>query len=361
MPHADPLESLQIRIARVICIVLMMSVHVNPGPGQPSAVTTGAYAWLGDIWIDILGRASVAALSFVSGYLLIRTAEGVTLPALARRRFATLIVPMLVWNLIFCAMLVAKVWLVGGVIGNDFVTGGAGLIAALTGLTGPTANLSLFFLRDLFVTALIVHLLRRPLIQFPIGGLAIAAVVALFDLAEPLVFRPAILFFVAAGAVWAGHAARLPTQIGPRMLAAGLGVIAALALVQASGLDATGPGREAVDILRRVLLAGAVLTLAATLAGTAAGQRIAWLERRIFETYLLHVPLIGTLWVAWTVIVGPAEANSYVLFFLITPVVALVAGQIFGALADWLPAPLQRSLRGRAASPRARPRPCRRA
>mgnify|MGYP005860015789 CR=1 FL=1 len=346
--RTDPLESIQIRIARVLCIVFMMSVHVNPGPGQPSAITTGAFAMLGDVWINLFGRASVAALSFISGYLLIRTASAMTLSAYARRRFSSLIVPMLVWNLVFAAMLVVKVRVVGLASGNDLLDGSGGLLAALTGLTGPTANLSLFFLRDLFVAAVLVQALRGPILRFWRMALVLVAIVTLFDLAEPVIFRPSILLFVVAGAIWAGRAARLPARPDWRwILAEGL-VVAGIVVLRASGLDATGPGREAVDVLRRVLLTGAVLALTAWLAATGAGLRIARLERRIFETYLLHVPLISTLWVGWTLLVGPAEAPSYVVFFLAAPFVALIAGQVFGGFADRLPAPVQRLIRGRA-------------
>jgi hypothetical protein len=60
---------------------------------------------------------------------------------------------------------------------------------------------------------------------------------------------------------------------------------------------------------------------------------------------------LGAIWVAWTALAGPAEARSCLLFFLGAPLVALAAGQVLGSLADRLPAPVQRLLRGRAVPP----------
>ena len=106
-------ESAQIGICRVLCIFFMMSVHVSPGLGQASLVSTGSLAWLGTLWGDFLGRASVAALSFISGYLLIRTAAEAPLASVARRRFRTLVVPMLSWTLIFCLLRIGKATALG--------------------------------------------------------------------------------------------------------------------------------------------------------------------------------------------------------------------------------------------------------
>ena len=89
-------------------------------------------------------------------------------------------------------------------------------LALLTGLTGPTANLSLFFLRDLFVSSILVWLLRPLLAALPLPVLGLLGVVTVFDLAAPLVFRPSILFFVAAGAAHATRSETLSSGLGRR-------------------------------------------------------------------------------------------------------------------------------------------------
>ena len=62
-------DSAAIRATRVICIFLMMSVHLVPGPSGVSFVTHGPGAPIGDVWLGYFGRASVATLSLVSGFL----------------------------------------------------------------------------------------------------------------------------------------------------------------------------------------------------------------------------------------------------------------------------------------------------
>ena len=128
-------------------------------------------------------------------------------------------------------------------------------MAALTGLSGPTANQSLFFLRDLFVAALIVHLLAPWLRRRPAPLLAAIALVAIFDAAAPVIFRPSILFFAAAGAVAAQRVAGLADLVpARRTLAAAAALGAALLPVRIAGPDAEGPLRESEDLLRRGLL-----------------------------------------------------------------------------------------------------------
>jgi hypothetical protein len=111
-----------------------------------------------------------------------------------------------------------------------------------------------------------------------------------------------------------------------------------------------GPWREALDLLRRGLL---VLLASARLVGTRPGAWFATLGGSIFETYLLHVPLIGILWVAWSTAVGGPGDPSYLGFFLAAPVAAVAAGRALSAILGRSPPWLQRLARGRAATPRA--------
>ncbi len=350
-------ESTQIRICRVLCIFFMMSVHVNPGLSNPSLVSTGSLALVGAVWGDFLGRASVAALSFISGYLLVRTVPEKSTGTVARRRFRTLLVPMLTWNLIFCLLQVGKALLLHRPEESVLLEPGTDLLAALTGLTGPTANLSLFFLRDLFVSALLVQVLRPALAAWPLAVLGLVAGIAVFDLAVPLVFRPSILFFVAAGAAYAMRAGTLAAWLTPRRVAgAVLAILAGMAamalLVRVAPADAgLAPVVAVQDLLRRALLVVLTLGLSAALTGTRAGGWLVPLERRIFETYLLHVPLIGMLWVPWTRLVGGPQEPTYLLFFLLAPVAAIVGGIALGGLCNRAPPLLQTLLRGKVRHP----------
>lgn len=145
MRQAD-VEWGQIELTRVTCILLMMSVHVNPGELNPSFVNDGPAAWLGWLMIDVLGRASVAGLSFISGYLLFRSIDR-PLATIASGKFRSIIVPMLFWNALFVAAILMQSWVIGRP-DADVERLSGDWLAGLTGITGPTANVSLFFLRD---------------------------------------------------------------------------------------------------------------------------------------------------------------------------------------------------------------------
>ena len=219
----DLAERRQIQVCRVFCIFFMMSVHVHPGAGNPSILSDGAsFALLGTIWSDTLGRASVAALSFISGYLLWRKAAGRSFGAVARDKARSLLVPMLVWNLVFVGLIVGRFLLTGrhGDAGHDPFAAGADTLSLLTGLDGETANRSLFFPRDLFVASLMVHLLGPLLRRQPVPLLAAIALVAVLDSRRAAdVPRLFILLFVAAGTVTAQRGWHLDTLFVPRRLA----------------------------------------------------------------------------------------------------------------------------------------------
>ena len=231
---------------------------------------------------QLLGRASVAALSFISGYLLIRTASGRSLTSVARRRFQTLIIPMLTWNLIFCILQIGKVVITGKADDSILLRPDSNLLAALTGLTGPPANLSLFFLRDLFVSALLIQAVRPILNARAWLVLGVLAVVTVFDLAAPVIFRPSILFFVAAGAIYARRSATLSDQLSGRTIVVVTVLLAASLLVVAYLLrKEAGPMRELEDLFAGLFLVILVLVTSAVIAGTRAAARILPIERRI--------------------------------------------------------------------------------
>jgi surface polysaccharide O-acyltransferase-like enzyme len=157
-------DSDQIALLRVLSIMFMMTVHVNPGLSTESAVTTGQFAFVGLVIGDWMGRASVATLSVVSGYLLARSLK-LREPNFYRFVFGKarrLLLPMVAWNFFFIALLWGESFLMPGQTHSLFDKPGFGhWLGQGFGLTGQTANGSLFFLRDLFAS-LCLAFLRPP-------------------------------------------------------------------------------------------------------------------------------------------------------------------------------------------------------
>ncbi|MFN6951150.1 MAG: acyltransferase family protein [Albidovulum sp.] len=347
-------ESRLIETLRVFCIIAMMWVHVSPGIVSPSAVTTGDFALVGTVLGNTLGRVSVALLSFVSGYLIWHRARAIPLPRYAAIRFRSLLVPMLVWSALFILLAVMKAPLTGATAHRidriDIDT--QSLANAWAGITGPTANLSLFFLRDLFVGSLLLRAALPIVTRAPVAVAATALLVAPDRVLEPLVFRAPILQFLVFGAV----AARLGyslTGLARPMVALPIGYL----LVSTGVLSFSHPGNPLLQGLQlpslsiRAGVCFLLLALTQSLMSAVRGLKLYRVGRHAYLAYLMHVPLFGVLWVIWRALFGDASDPSYVLFFLGSPFAAFAAAIAFGLALDRAPEVLQIALRGRIVRP----------
>lgn len=346
----DSSESRLIEILRVFCITAMMWVHVSPGMLAPSVVTTGDYALVGKLFGNTLGRASVSLLSFVSGYLLWHTARDAPLVTLARSRFRSVLLPMLVWSALFLLMALAKEPLTGASAHNlDGIDVDAESLAnAWAGITGPTANRSLFFLRDLFVATLILRA-AMPLIRH-VPAIAIGAVLlaGANGILQPVIFRPSILQFLFFGAV----AARLGysiSQMSRPFIALPVGYLIAVTGIAIAGMPENpllGDLRMP-EMLRRIGICVLFLAFTAALSSLFPRVRLHLLGRHAFLAYLMHVPLLGVLWALWQMFVGGPDDPTYLVFFLGAPILVFAAATVAGGILDRAPKVLQTALRGR--------------
>jgi hypothetical protein len=321
----------------------MMFVHVNPGLSNSSVVSTGKFSWLGEILANDLGRASVATLTFISGYLLVRTSITVSVSSVAKRRFRTLIIPMLAWNIIFSLMLLLKLF-VFSLPDSKEVFHLENLLGSIFGLNGPTANLSLFFLRDLFISLVFIRISLPLLYKYPIFIATIVFIATVFDSLEPVVFRPSILLFALLGSVYALKGGVLANLVKPFHMIVTIPILTACILLLK---NMSGPLAELEDLMFRAILVLLTLLTCNIITRLSLAKWIESLEPRIFESYLLHVPLISTLWIVWSFLVGQPMDDSYIIFFLGMPFVAVVGGQILGALLDRSPPQVQSMLRGK--------------
>ena len=91
-----PKESLQIDLARALCITSMMWVHVNPGLSVPSFLNGGRARVVGLVCGEIPGRICVTPLSFISGCLFWHTSTDKPLKQVRRRLALSIYLPVLV-------------------------------------------------------------------------------------------------------------------------------------------------------------------------------------------------------------------------------------------------------------------------
>lgn len=354
-----PQDSRQIELLRVFCILTMMWVHVSPGVSLPSIVNGGELALVGRLLGDTLGRISVSLLSFVSGYLFWTRARTLPFAVVAWRRFESIILPCLVWSAVYLILAVMKLQF-AGVPASAFLRSGGSLLDALNawaGLTGPTANRSLFFLRDLFVATLVLRLVVPLIDRFPRAVLMAALLFGLLgDRLQPLIFRDGILQFVLLGASLARLGVTLSDLSRPSV-----GLVFGYLFVLAGG----GLVRLQADwltdlhlplLLRRLGICLLTLSLTSALIAVLRVDTRPRLGRATFLAFLMHVPLIGILWVPWRHFVGSEFEPSYLAFYLVTPFLALAAGYALDHLLDAAPPTIQLAIRGKVRV-RRRPQP----
>lgn len=354
-----PQDSRQIELLRVFCILTMMWVHVSPGLSMPSVVNSGDFALVGRLLGDTLGRISVSLLSLISGYLFWLHARQLPFSTVAWRRFESILLPALVWSAIYLILAAMKLH-IAGVPATAILRSGGSIMDALNawaGLTGPTANRSLFFLRDLFVATLILRLAVPLIERAPRAALVVALLLGLLgDTLQPLIFRDGILQFVLLGACLAGLNVTLATLSRPSV---GLvfGYLFVLAGTPLGTLQAGWvTGAYLPLLLRRLGISLLSLSLTSALVWALRRDTRPILGRATFLAFLMHVPLIGILWVPWQHFVGSERELSYLGFYLAAPFVALACGYALDHLLDAAPPTMQLAIRGKV-RPRRQPVP----
>lgn len=343
-------ESRQIEIIRVFCIISMMWAHVSPGLSVPSVVSAGTFDWLGDILGHTLGRVSVTTLSFLSGFLLWQSRGSRSIANIIGHRFGAVVLPMLTWSAIFLMLAVAKeiVFAHPSTALRDIRTDPRGLIDAWTGLAGPMANESLFFLRDLFVATVLLCLVGPLFDKTPL--LVVGAVLAatLAQVTAPVIFRPSILCFMTLGA-WANHSGLTIDRLSRPALAltAGFILIATEIALAHTGNLGSALVLRSIDLLRRGSVGAFVFVLTGTGMKLLPLGPVARLGRHSFLAYLSHASVIGILWLFWTSHIGDQTVDSYLLFYLATPFATFAMAVAAGNLLDRAVPTLQLLLRGR--------------
>lgn len=203
-----------IRVARVLCILSMISVHFWPGATIVlHADVPGPIHAFYLVVIDYLGRGSVPLLSTVSGVLLTLSAARKDVPlTLLGSKARTFLLPMIVWSAVMLGLALTYAAVRGDV--SELPVGPMGWVNALFALTAPPANVPLAFLRDVFVAAalglLAIGIHRRSPVVAVL--LLVAATLAETLTGGIVLLRPQILTFFSLGIFmsWGGVANFVP-------------------------------------------------------------------------------------------------------------------------------------------------------
>lgn len=335
--------SQSIRVARVICIFLLMFVHVYSGyPNFPIVAPFDATDAFQRLMHGLLGRSSLPLLTIISGWLFLETLRPYR--QAMRVRLRTLIVPMVAWNLLFLAAAVGWYLISGD--RRDLPQGALGAINDVFALTAAPINIPLGFLRDLFVVSAI-----SPLLLWGVRRLGPAFVVLLLVFAvlvphTPVVLRTQIVFFFALGIYL--HQIRFE-RLPPRVLALLAALVTASFALELVGLAL---GRdwmklEAASMLNRICLSALIWHGASALASTQVGRTLARLEPFTFLTFCSHILVFKILAVPGREIFGDLTSPLYPLYFVLQPLIGYPAAIAIALLLRPLPRVLRMLNAGR--------------
>ena len=372
-------DSIRERIAmvRVLCIGFMIFVHVPDNAisatgGGAASVPLYSLLFQGFL-VEGVGRASAALLSLVSGLLTAVALSRGSSSALYRRRFRSIIVPMVIWSTATVALysllsLVRPTFLqLDGYAAWEAVLFYLNTVFFLTEQpVGPTMHLG--FLRDLFVCILLSPILLAALRRAAPLLFAALAALYLLDLESVIILRPLVLFAFTIGAWLALRGARLdggdahwPWWVLLSLLSTALVMLSGEERA-ASSAAGVWFAQHGIDVresflypLSRLFGGLAIWSLAAKLVGSAWHRRLARVSPYVFVAFCSHYLVLALLWEGLVKpLIGSTLGPAYALWFAVAPFVAMFcAALIVEALARLLP-PLAALLTGgRAGGPAA--------
>lgn len=321
-------RSERIEILRTLCILGIVILHVPP-PMLPPLDHGYAAGWIADVKFLISGtlfRAAVPTLSVISGYLLFRSFALSRYGATVRRKFRTLIVPMLLWNIPFVVLIL--IWRDGWA-AFDILSDPGRLWRALDltlGITGMPINVPTHFLRDLFLCVLVSPIFYLMATRAPFVGLAAMAGVLVGDPLAPVNIRSDIVFSFYLGALVATQGWRLDAidhnwlPIGVAFAALCLAVTAWESANAFQGGAYSDTARIAVRVVGPIALWG----FSYRLIRTDLAPRMIRVARYAFFVFCSHEILYRALWKFWRTVVGDTEDPTYVLFYFGAPATVVV-------------------------------------
>ena len=211
---------------------------------------------------------------------------------------------------------------------------------AFVGIDRSTANVSLAFLRDIFVCTLLLGPLYWAFRLHAVVGVAFT--LGLYLIGTPLLLSPYLLLFYALG-VYLAHKSLWPTipaslEVLSWIIVAGLGVIiTALQLETVARPEQLTPAMS--DMLEALYLAirlPAAIAMLATLSRLMRNGAFSALMLRaspyIFVIYCSHVVTLTLAWAVWQKVVGGYNSDLYPVFFYLGAPMACAGGIVFAVV-----------------------------
>lgn len=333
-----------VNFARIVLIVGLVFLHYDAFPNLEHSPFNGikpgehAFASYLNSFVVFLFFSVVPLLSAISGWLFFSFPDAqaeTALPQRMRRRFVSLYLPLVFWNALFLAgvfalFVVAPANPLLAHLNIDFnIAKPIDYVNAVFALQHSPVGFQFWFVRDLFMSALVSPVLFLLLRRAPYLGLAALMLVWLSGYVVPLFIRMDVpVFFYLGGLL---RREKAPLRIGLRLtLAFAAAYLACVALRAAAPLfltDATyyQTGKLAVATrLMRLIGVVACWGLFVQAAATQWGARVAKLGGLAFFLHAAHFPLLAEVkLVLWRLV--PAETDAWMLVHYVASVLLTVA------------------------------------
>jgi len=325
----------------------MIGVHVPPGTREINFLYGGPLDWFWFVYVDTFGRASVAILSFFGGYLLFLAAERKSVAQVARDRAVTIYLPMLTWNFIGVAFMVA-----GGVLALGMALTDAlaqleldtieGALNKMFGLADKPALTPYTFLRDFFVSAVLARLALPIFRKAPLPILAAVMLIAVFRVGDPVLLRPSILLFLMLGMYAAMSGWRIQDMSRASIsLPIALGFAIAWGLAELFLPDGESWRTEIPNLLRRAMLVAFLLWASCRLMALFRFENVGCWRKLVFDVYLTHAVTALVMDVLWKASGLSYMSPLYALYYAGCILTFIAIGYLTHITLNHAPGPLQ--------------------
>lgn len=324
-----------IRVARVIGILGLVIIHVPPWRVElgdpPRAIEAFDLAFL--YCQELFGRASVPLLSVVSGYLMVHQHGAIGALSRLRKKGRSLLAPLVGWNLIAILLATAMSRHLPYATLREWAD-------ALFAFGSEPAIRPLYFLRDIFVCALLFPLIRLAIDRAPVATLTLIAILSLAGWTYPLfVGSGPLLFFTTGVAIALGKLSADPDRrqkhliIAAALLAPGFTTaVMTEMLIDPGSADWLKLAFTIGLFIERICGAWFVWLFARWMLRQRWNPLIQAIEPYIFVIFCSHVLWLAVAWHLLEAAGITYRHPLYPLFFFTAPFQALVAGLTAAAI-----------------------------
>ncbi|HEY4548622.1 MAG TPA: acyltransferase [Pedomonas sp.] len=301
----------RISVLRFLMIFGIVVLH-TPQYVPIAQVGPGAFDFIKAFFQNALFRTTVPVLTFISGYLLFNSGLYLNPRKLAQKKFKTIVVPFLVFNLTLLLAAYLAQSRAGIALSYELTPFDPGVwLNAAFGLTTSPINYPLNFLRDLIVLMCLAPVFGLMLRTYPVLGLVCVSVLFYPDYDGYLLLRNtmAITFYLGGMAAIQKWNVLALDKYAPVCLLGLIGVCVAMVHFRIANTNYLALGAPFL-----------IWPAAALLHGTGAGRWSARMSKYSFFIFVAHAPVLMATWLVYDEL---GEPVPYPLYWLAAPVITL--------------------------------------